>query len=120
MVVEDDDEVRRVTVRSLRRAGFDVLDAASLEEAVAKVQGQSRRPAALLTDVRMPGHSGPEVSAALAGMVPGLRTVYMSGYSAEEIAAQGLRLDGGLFIQKPFLPDDLVQVLRDALAATAG
>jgi len=115
LVVEDDDQVRRITGRMLDRAGFDVLSAASLEEALEKVQAHPRTPSVLLTDVRMPLRSGPEVAAALTSRIPALRTVYMSGYSSEDIGDEGGLPAGTPLIQKPFNEETLVAKIREVI-----
>ncbi|HET8734785.1 MAG TPA: PAS domain S-box protein [Anaeromyxobacteraceae bacterium] len=114
LVVEDDDLVRRITVRTLKKAGFEVVSGATLEEALARLHEEAARPHVLLTDVRMPGRSGPEVSAALSREIPGLKTVFMSGWSDDELSADGVPA-GSLFLQKPFSTEDLVDRIREAI-----
>jgi two-component system, cell cycle sensor histidine kinase and response regulator CckA len=114
LVVEDDDLVRRITVRTLKNAGFEVVSGATLEEALARLREGPARPQVLLTDVRMPGPSGPEVSSALSREIPGLKTVFMSGWSDDELSADGVP-PGSLFLQKPFSTEDLVDRIREAL-----
>jgi len=115
LVVEDDEMVRRVAVRSLRRAGFDVLAVGTLEDAMRAVQGHARPPVLLLTDVRMPGRNGPEVSEAMTALLPGLRTVYMSGYPDDELAEAGGVPSTAAFVQKPFTAEGLVRAVREVL-----
>ncbi len=115
LVVEDDEMVRRVAVRTLRRAGFDVLAVGTLEDALRAVQGHVRLPVLLLTDVRMPGRTGPEVSGAMTALLPGLRTVYMSGYPDDELAEAGGVPSSAAFVQKPFTAEVLVRTVREVL-----
>jgi len=115
LVVEDDDQVRRITVRMLDQAGFDVLSAATLEEALEKLQAHPRSPSVLLTDVRMPARNGPEVAAALASRIPALRTIYMSGYSSEDIGDEGGPPIGTPIVQKPFTAEALVAKIRETI-----
>ena len=115
LVVEDDDQVRRVTVRTLERAGFVVLSGSSLEEALERVERHPVKPVVLLADVRMPSRSGPEVSAALTARVPGLRTVYMSGYSSEDLGEEKAFPPGTAVVQKPFTMEALVARIREAI-----
>ncbi len=114
LVVEDDEPVRRIAVRTLEQAGFDVVSASSLPEALGRLRERNAPPHVLLTDVRMPGQSGPEVSAALSRVVPGLKTVFMSGWPDDELSADGIPA-GSLFLQKPFSAQDLVARIREAL-----
>ncbi len=115
LVMEDDEQVRRITSRTLERLGFAVVAAATLEEALERIEAGSRPPAILLSDVRMPVRSGPEVAAALRERFPGLPVVYMSGYSADEFDDTGGLPQGAAFLQKPFSPEDLAERLRAAL-----
>ncbi len=115
LVVEDDEQVRRVTVRILRGAGFDVVAAASVDEARMLLADGSPSPAVLLTDVRMPGATGPEVAAEVAARLPGIRTVFMSGWPDDELSPQEGIPTGALFVQKPFTDAGLVGKIRQAL-----
>jgi DNA-binding NtrC family response regulator len=115
LVVEDDPQVRRIVIRALGRAGFDVLASGSYDEALAALAAHPRAPDVLLTDVRMPGENGPAISRELGRRFPGLRTVFMSGYSGEDVAEVGQLPADGLFVQKPFTIDGLVSKIREAL-----
>jgi CheY-like chemotaxis protein len=69
----------------------------------------------VLTDVVMPGMSGPELAERLSREQPGLRVLYMSGYADEAIGHHGVLEPGVEFLQKPFTPQDLVQRVREVL-----
>jgi two-component system, cell cycle sensor histidine kinase and response regulator CckA len=120
LVIEDEEMVRRITAKTLQRAGFDVLTASTLEEALERIQVHSREPAVLLTDVRMPGRTGPEVAAALTQRMPRLRTVYMSGYTPQEAIGAGMPGTGAIFIQKPYTADGLVRRIREVVEGAGG
>jgi PAS domain S-box-containing protein len=117
LVVEDEPEVRRLVARALARAGHEVLEAGGLDEALRAVAEARRPPALLVTDVRMPDHSGPEVAAAVAARVPGVRTLYVSGYSTEVVEEHGVVPEGVSFLHKPFSPEDLVRKVTGILEA---
>lgn len=116
LVTEDDPSVRRLLVRSLEREGYRVLEAASPEEAVQTCREAGSGVDLLLTDVRMPEMEGPELAARLREIVPGLRVLFVSGYSE----SSGLLPDelgpAEDFLAKPFSPDRLKAVVRDILA----
>ncbi|MEO6777761.1 MAG: PAS domain S-box protein [Kofleriaceae bacterium] len=115
LVVEDDASVRRITRRTLERAGYRVIDAANGHDALALWHGLADKPALLLTDLVMPGLSGYQVAAALRLSCPALRVLYTSGYSAET-AGKELELRAGEnFVQKPFAPQVLLEALRRCL-----
>jgi CheY-like chemotaxis protein len=91
-----------------------VLSAANAEEAV---QLFDRNPVidVLLTDVVMPGASGPELTRQLVGRRPALKVLYMSGYTEDTIAHHGVLAPGIAFLHKPFTSETLGQKLRDVL-----
>jgi PAS domain S-box-containing protein len=117
LVVEDEPEVRRLVARALASAGHEVLEAGGLAEALRAVDGARRPPRLLVTDVRMPDHTGPEVAAAVAARVPGVRTLYVSGYSTEVVEEHGVVPEGVSFLHKPFSPEDLVRKVAGILEA---
>jgi two-component system cell cycle sensor histidine kinase/response regulator CckA len=119
LLVEDEDAVRALAVRILERLGYDLLVAGSGVEALA-IATRHRRPVdLLLTDVVMPGMSGRELAAQLAGCHPETAVLYTSGYTEEVIAHHGV-LDPGLrFIPKPYTPQALANAVRSALAPRA-
>jgi PAS domain S-box-containing protein len=117
LLVEDETMVRAVLKKVLVSAGYKVLEAANAEEA--SVIGAEFAGAihALLTDVVMPGKTGPELVRHLTSIRPALRVLYISGYApnARELAS-GLEI-GVAFLQKPISPPQLLATLRDVLDA---
>lgn len=108
LVVEDDDAVRRVVVRVLRRSGFSVLEATNAEAAVLMSRGFAGTIDLLLTDVVMPGMSGPELAALLRKLRPALRVIFVSGNAAEALEEGALDLAGATMLAKPFTDAALV------------
>src|SRR5207302_1129974 len=94
LVVDDEPAVRVVTKRILQRSGYAVLEAAGGVEALDALREHPGPIHLLLTDVIMPEMNGREVAQRVRGQRPGIRVVYMSGYSPEAIAHDGL-LDEG-------------------------
>ncbi|RMH39683.1 MAG: response regulator, partial [Deltaproteobacteria bacterium] len=117
LLIEDDDAVRRATVRLLRAGGYRVLQAADGDEAVRVADGHDGRIHALLTDVIVPGRSVRDVADELRRRDRRLRVLYMSGYTENTIAHRGLLDDGIAFIQKPFSGGALLRKLREVLDA---
>ena len=115
LVVEDDPGVRTLAVTLLGGMGYDVLDAPDGASALSLLAGASS-VALLLTDVVLPGGmSGSELAREAARLVPGLKVLYMSGYTENAVVHQG-RLDEGVkLLQKPFRKADLARRVRDAL-----
>jgi CheY-like chemotaxis protein len=95
--------------------GYHVLAAASPAEALVLATAQDGPIHLLLTDVVMPEMNGRELAAALQARVPGLRCLFMSGYTADVIAHRGVLDQGVRFIQKPFSVADLAAGVRAVL-----
>jgi PAS domain S-box-containing protein len=114
LLVEDAPGVRELTGRLLEQLGYHVLSAASAEEAVA-IFDRSGRIDVLLTDVIMPGASGPDLTARLVKTRPGLKVIYMSGYTEEAIVHRGVLQPGITFLHKPFTLTTLGQKLRNVM-----
>ena len=115
LVVEDDDEVRQVTVRMLRDQGFTVEDTGKPEEAMKLLRAGRDAIDLLLVDIVMPQMSGPKLAEELIRLAPELRVLYMSGH-AGGIGEQEVTLGpGASYIEKPFTPAMLVKKVSDLL-----
>ena len=115
LVVEDDPSVRELTARALERGGYRVLAAAHGAEALELARRLDAGIDLLVTDVVMPGQSGPEVAEAMSARYPGLKVLYVSGYTEDAIGHHGV-LDGGMeFLSKPFTPSGLLAKVRCVL-----
>ena len=119
LLVEDNDAVRDLARRTLLMRGYTVLEARNGDEAIDLV-ARGARPELLLTDVVMPGLSGPNVAARLLQRNPRLRVLYMSGYSEDATAVHGTSWGGVPFLQKPFTPSQLAERVRIALDTATG
>ena len=116
LVVEDQPEVRSVTVETLRRRGYHVIQAGSGGEALEALGGGGhRRIDLLLTDAVMPGMSGRALAGRFRRERPEVRVLYMSGYTNSGVAQQDLIDPSAAFIQKPFAPDALLEKVREVL-----
>jgi PAS domain S-box-containing protein len=115
LVVEDDDQVRTVVSKGLPRLGYEVLVVRNAEEALALSDKHRGRIDLLLTDVVMPGLSGPELAERLTARRPETRVVFMSGYPAGDDPATGFELNGRGYLQKPFALAELAEKIRTAL-----
>jgi CheY-like chemotaxis protein len=119
LLVEDDDDLRHLTGAMLAKLGFTVLSAAT---PLAALQVYQRNPDAfrlLVTDIVMPGMNGRELYECLAEMRPGLRTVFMSGYSEQGVIDPTLMKPGQAFVPKPFHRADLDRAVKTALGVPA-
>jgi len=120
LLVDDDPGVRRLVERALKGAGYDVLAAASGDEAIQLLRdNDGMRIDLLLTDLILPGMDGCELARRVLGVRPATKVVYMSGYAAEAIPALGFDAQTNL-IEKPFAIADLLRrigsLLRERVA----
>ncbi|MBM3777027.1 MAG: response regulator [Acidimicrobiia bacterium] len=116
LVVEDDRTLRILDERILRRLGYEVLMAADGTEARRLCASHAGPVHVLLTDVIIPGGSGPALAEWIVRERPGIRVVYMSGYTDNTIAHHGVLAPGTHFVQKPFTSDQLARKIREALS----
>jgi len=115
LLVEDEPAVRAVARQILTRQGYAVLEAADGQTALAMVDAGGPRVDLVLTDVVMPGMSGRSLADRLASRYPGLRVLYMSGYTDDAIVRHGMLEPGLAYLQKPFRPDALARKVREVL-----
>jgi PAS domain S-box-containing protein len=115
LLVEDEDQLRRLARTLLERLGYRVLEAASPGEALILCEKHEGEIRLLLTDVVMPNMSGKELAERISAIKPGLKTLFMSGYTADAIAQRGVLEEGIHFLQKPFPLDALAKKVREAL-----
>ncbi len=115
LLVEDEATVRMFTKRILEKNGYRILEAAEAKEAIEVFARHQNQIHLLLTDVIMPNMNGRELYESLQTSVPDLRVLFMSGYSADILAPNGV-LDSSIhLIEKPFTAKDLVQRVRARL-----
>ncbi len=116
LVVEDEDAIRQVAIRVLARQGYRVIAANCGEAALREVAALGRPIDLLLTDMVMPGMTGPELAQQLRAQQPGLRVLFTSGYSADAVVRQfGLTENSFAFIAKPYGLADLTREVRRVL-----
>ncbi|MCB1366681.1 MAG: response regulator, partial [Rhodobacteraceae bacterium] len=117
LLVEDEAPVRSFAARALRMRGYEVLEAASAEEALATLDNPALKVDVFVTDVIMPGKDGPTwVREALVAR-PDVRVVFVSGYAEESFADHQSRIAHSVFLPKPFSLQELVDKVRAQIAA---
>ena len=119
LVVEDDDMVRALTCAILRQRGYDVIEMSGPDACLEYVRTHCDPVHLLVTDVVMPGMNGKHLFDVLAHECPGLKVLYISGYTSEVIESLGVAEHGLQFVQKPFTADQLVLKVREVLDAPA-
>jgi nitrogen-specific signal transduction histidine kinase/ActR/RegA family two-component response regulator len=118
LLVEDDLSVRGMAVRVLQTQGYTVLEATDGEDALRLVQEYTGgRIRLVVTDVVMPRMSGRELVERLVTVYPGLKVLYMSGYTDDAIIRHGVLEEGTPFLQKPFTVTDLARRVREVMDA---
>ncbi len=115
LVVEDEDAVRRLVRLALEGQGYTVLTASCGSEAQTVLKAHSGPIDLLLTDVIMPQISGRDLAQSIRQARPGLRVLYMSGYTDDALDRHGIQNATDQFIQKPFTPLTLARRIREVL-----
>jgi signal transduction histidine kinase/CheY-like chemotaxis protein len=116
LVVEDEEQVRVMTVEALRDLGYGVVDAADGASALALLGGLGRVDL-LFTDIVMPGMNGRELADQVRAARPGTPVLYTTGYTRNAVVHNGMLDPGVAFLAKPFTIDQLARKVADAIAA---
>lgn len=112
LVVDDEESVRRVTARTLRREGYRVSEARDADEALSLVSQDPTIADLLLTDVMMPGLSGVELASCMVAARPDVRVLFSSGASALSLGESSRLPRGAAFLPKPFTSKALADRVR--------
>ncbi len=115
LLVEDEADLRTLAAEILEGAGYAVLAAGGPGEAMERARHHLGPIHLLLTDVVMPEMSGRDLAERLALAHPGMKVLYMSGYTADAIVHHGVLAPGIALLQKPFTPDALTRKVREVL-----
>jgi CheY-like chemotaxis protein len=115
LLVEDEPVVRQLARRILEMNGYTVLEAGDVGDARRLCATHPGPIQLLLTDVVMPVMSGRGLADALSGLRPGMRVLYMSGYTDDAVMRHGIQAEGVPFLQKPFTPQGLAAKVREVL-----
>jgi len=119
LIVEDDAALLQVTLQSLENVGYAILAAQSPAEAIQISESHSGPIHLMVTDVIMPGMSGAQLATHLSALRPGMKVLYVSGYTDDTIVCHGVLEPGLAFLQKPFSPKALARKVGEVIAATS-
>lgn len=119
LVVEDQESVRGLVVRTLTQARYHVLEAPNAEAALSAAWSFEGRIDLLFTDVMMPGMNGRELAERIQQFRPELKVVFTSGYTETLVVNQGVLESGITLLQKPFSPRQLVDCIQGKLATSS-
>jgi two-component system cell cycle sensor histidine kinase/response regulator CckA len=115
LVVDDEEGLRALVCRTLRREGYRTLEASHGAEALELVETSPGPVDLVVTDMVMPGMDGRELGRRLAQRWPTLPILYISAYDVNDIFRRGSPRSSAPFLQKPFAPDGLLTVVRGLL-----
>jgi len=115
LLVEDEPNILRMTRMMLEKKGYSVLSAATPVEAIEMARNHTDKIHLLMSDVVMPEINGRDLAGKITELYPDIRLLFMSGYTADVIAHQGVLDDGVAFIQKPFSMEDMTEKVREIL-----
>ncbi len=116
LLVEDNEQVRRLAARTLVKYGYDVLDAASPGDALAIAASTDITIDLLVTDIVLPGMNGNALAEELRRRQPSLKCIFMSGYTGDVLAHHMTERGDATFLQKPFTATSLARHVRDVLS----
>ncbi|HEY5375464.1 MAG TPA: response regulator, partial [Polyangiaceae bacterium] len=119
LLVEDEEMVRAVARRVLERHGMRVVEAENPQKGLAIFRARPDDFDVVVSDVVMPGMSGPAMVEELLPLKPGLKVLYMSGYTNNALVHQAVAERGFVFLAKPFVPSELVRKVQELAAAAA-
>ncbi len=115
LITEDESNIREALAEYLEALGVRVLEASDGVEALDVAAAHPETIDVLVTDLVMPRMSGPDLVEALLPLRPGIKVVFVSGYTPEATAGYGSPAPGAVFMQKPFLLGDLAETIRRLL-----
>lgn len=116
LVVEDEEEVRKLVARSLKKQGYKVLEASQGKEVFSLCEEQGGPIHLMVTDVVMPEMTGVELAKHIKQVYPEIKVLYMSGYTSDRVAVDCENVEKGIeFIQKPFTVYKLARKIREVL-----
>jgi DNA-binding NtrC family response regulator len=115
LLVEDNEEIRKLAMEFLAKQGYKVLEAGHGDDGLSICKQHQGPIDLVVTDVVLPGIDGQELAEHLLTLRPGMKVVYMSGYPIDLITHQSISETKKVFLQKPFKLDALVQKVREAL-----
>jgi CheY-like chemotaxis protein len=120
LLAEDEDQVRVVASNILREAGYHVLEARTPGEALLICEQHPVGIELLVTDVVMPKLNGRQLAERVTALRPGIKVLFMSGYTGDVVLHHGVLDAGVAFLQKPLTPDSLARKVREVLDAPQG
>jgi two-component system, cell cycle sensor histidine kinase and response regulator CckA len=116
LAVEDQEEVRNLTIAILKAYGYRVLDAANGADALALIADHPEEIDLLLTDVILPGMNGRELASRVRALNPRVKVLFTSGYTDDVLASRGALEANVAYLPKPFTAESLAAKVREVLS----
>jgi two-component system cell cycle sensor histidine kinase/response regulator CckA len=120
LIAEDEEPLRELISARMRAEGYEVLEAENGEEALAMASRHKGEIQLLLTDVIMPKLRGPELASRLRMRYPGMKVIYMSGYTESALVQDGMLERNTVLLQKPFTVKKILEVIREMNVSVRG
>ena len=114
-MVEDEEAIRRILLETLGECGYTVLTVGNAQEAMALIKSAKKKIDLLVTDVVMPGWSGPELATRFQAARPGAAVLMISGRTGKTLAGHGVDAPDVDLLIKPFSSQTLVETVRQVL-----
>lgn len=115
LVVDDEEQVRRLLVRGLRQGDYEVIEAAGAQEAIAMLEQENGQVQLVVTDIAMPVMNGVELADRIRTTWPALPVLFVSGHPYDGVGFNQHGVDANRFLQKPFKVETLLAQVRKAL-----
>ncbi len=115
LIVEDDDRVRNMTVKILKKYGYKIIEAENGDAGIIKCRDYAGKIDLIITDLIMPGMDGRQFIDRIAEFMPEIKVLFMSGYTFDTVANKGIIESEVNFLFKPYKPVELIQKVRNIL-----
>jgi len=115
LLVEDETTVRDLSASLLKASGYTMLEASDPSQALALLARDDEPIDLMVTDIVMPGMSGPDLASRLGGPRPEMKVLYISGYAGSHVTHDSALPPGSAFLPKPFTPEALTRKVREVL-----
>lgn len=115
LVIEDDDDVRKVVRAALKSKGYEILEATNVDQAIDLATSNCGHLDLVLTDLIMPGLNGRKIAQRITERDPKVHVLFMSGYTEDLLEEEDADIEGAAFIGKPFTLENLLKKVEEVI-----